>query len=90
MKHRRATNVAEDEVDLLIGVFVVIPVSGSDVLAWLGLQTPALAWLRLALASHSSSQSQSHGWGLGLAWLWLRPWLQPKIQGTPANIKKGR
>jgi hypothetical protein len=48
---------------------------GSDVLAWLGFNTPALAWLRKALVLDSSSQSQSQSGGLGLAWPWPKPWL---------------
>ncbi|KAJ7144742.1 hypothetical protein C8R43DRAFT_953826 [Mycena crocata] len=55
---------------------VVRPLAGSVVLAWLGPETMALAWLCLALASENPSQSQSQQSWPGLVWLWLEPWLE--------------
>ena len=62
--------------------------SGSDVLAWLGLEAPALAWLGRALASWSSSHSLSRRGGLGLAWLWLKPGLEPYFVTTESMLPK--
>jgi len=42
-------------------------VSNSDVLAWLGLEAMALAWLLRAMAFRSSGQAIEVGFGL----LWL-------------------
>ncbi|KAJ7150612.1 hypothetical protein C8R46DRAFT_1043435 [Mycena filopes] len=70
------------------GTVGTAPVGRSDVLAWLGFETLALAWLRPALASYSSSQSQSHQSWLGLAWLWLKPGLSARFIPTVQNILK--
>ncbi len=51
----------------------------SDVPAWLGLKSRALAWLRWPVAWKFSSQGRGPWPRFGLAWLWLRPWLSMNI-----------